>query len=168
LIHDVITSSVCAAALRWAMEMTRAHPKVLWIEAGAASGLLLPGSIRAVVQSKSLDDAARQLATRAWDALVICAPGELAAQLHSMDPWRGAIEQAATLVVTNTPDADLGERLARAGVQDVLDVNDALSPAMTGRIAMAIARKQREREAQRAWSTDLLTGLPHRALSSDT
>lgn len=145
------------------MEVNRDRPKVLWIEAGVASASPLPGSLQAVVRSEDFDDAARQLAAREWDAVVVCTPAELAAQLPSMDPWRGAIGQVATLVVTKAPDAGLCDRLARAGVQDVLDVDEAGSPAMASRIAMAIARKQRERDARRAWSTDLQTGLPHRA-----
>ena len=136
---------------------------LLWVEAGVACSPASFAPPTRVVRCSDLDDAARQLAARAWDAVVICAPAELAAQLPSMRPWREAMEQGALLVVTNAPDADLCERLVRAGVQDVLDVDEAGSPAMGGRLAMAIARKQRERDARRAWSTDLQTGLPHRA-----
>lgn len=143
--------------------MSETESMLLWVEAGVACAPPSLAPAMHIVGCSGLDDAARQFAVRAWDAVVLCAPVDLAAQLPSMDPWRGAIEQAATLVVTNVPDTGLCERLTRAGVQDVLEPEQATAAALPRRMAMAIARKQRERDARRAWSTDLQTGLPHRA-----
>jgi diguanylate cyclase (GGDEF)-like protein len=68
---------------------------------------------------------------------------------------------SALLVVSNRAHAELAIGWLRGGVQDVLNPGDLYSDALALRVRAAIERKRIERNARRAYATDLATGLPH-------
>ncbi len=73
--------------------------------------------------------------------------------------WQPVLRDCAVLLALREPlDDELMRRLVEAGVQDICDAAEVDER----RIRFALARKQREREARKAWSTDLATGLPNR------
>lgn len=101
--------------------------------------------------------AAQRLAQASVDALVA---GEGAGA------WPGLAQTAlATAVVLVTSDqapapADV-QRWMRLGVQDLLPAAAARRPGGLARaVALAVERKRLEREARKAYATDLATGLP--------
>jgi diguanylate cyclase (GGDEF)-like protein len=67
----------------------------------------------------------------------------------------------ATLVVV--PDADHEATIAwwQRGAQEVLAPEDLADAGLPGRVRAAIEHKRHEREARKAYATDLETGLPH-------
>lgn len=79
--------------------------------------------------------------------------------------WPGlpqmALECAVVLACTVPPAADQAERWLRAGVEDLLLVDALQRPDELARaLALAARRKRIEREARKAYATDLGTGLP--------
>ena len=71
-----------------------------------------------------------------------------------------ARETAILVVVTATVPAVVFDWLQR-GAQDVLLFEELAAPSLPQRLRAAIERKRIEREARKAYSTDLDTGLPH-------
>jgi diguanylate cyclase (GGDEF)-like protein len=67
----------------------------------------------------------------------------------------------AILIVVAAPDDDETIVWLRYGVQDVLTSADLAGAALAQRIRAAIERKRHERDARKAYATDLETGLPH-------
>ncbi|MBC7735324.1 MAG: GGDEF domain-containing protein [Bacteriovorax sp.] len=110
-----------------------------------------------VEQFKHHSEALLRLALPGCDALVVglFAPGVA-------DDLVGALmAQVATLIVIPEPSASLAVEWMRRGAQDVLGPDDLLAPSLAQRIRAAIERKRLEREACKAYATDLETGLPH-------
>jgi len=102
--------------------------------------------------------AARRLAEAPVDALLA---GGAAGQ------WPGLSQAALNTAVVLVVDAPAPEPAARAlalGAQDVLARDVALQPGVLARaLRLAVERKRLEREARRAYATDLATGLPNHA-----
>jgi len=105
---------------------------------------------------------------QAYDAIVLlcAAPADLVA----LAGWPGlsrAVLDAAVLVLTPEPEVAQALRLVRLGVQDVLPLRDSIGPAGSSTLAralrLAVERKRLEREARKAYATDLATGLPNHA-----
>jgi diguanylate cyclase (GGDEF)-like protein len=89
------------------------------------------------------------------------------AQAQALLSWHGlsqATTGSAVIVAWPAPDRDLSRRLIHAGVQDVLAIEDTQNTRLRRTIWLAVQRKQQDIEVRRAWSIDLSTGLPNRAL----
>ncbi len=67
----------------------------------------------------------------------------------------------ATVLVSPALDATAAVELLRLGVQDLLTPAQAAGEELGPRLRAAIERKAIEREARKAYATDLGTGLPH-------
>jgi diguanylate cyclase (GGDEF)-like protein len=65
------------------------------------------------------------------------------------------------LVAPEAPQPQAVTRLLSQGVQDVLPVADLHSDALGRALRLAVERKRIEREARKAYATDLATGLPN-------
>jgi diguanylate cyclase (GGDEF)-like protein len=135
--------------------------------------VLCPASVAAALQASAfgpfdaircdtLDDVATVISTAAFDAVCLDAPD--AASVAAVLRWPAlsqAVLDAAVLVLTPGPQADLAVPLLQLGVQDVLDPSGA---ADIGRsLRLAIERKRLEAAARKAYATDLATGLPNHA-----
>jgi diguanylate cyclase (GGDEF)-like protein len=71
-----------------------------------------------------------------------------------------ATDLAVVLVAPSTDEATAVEYL-RLGVQDLLTTEMAQGEGLAARLRAAIERKALEREARKAYATDMGTGLPH-------
>jgi diguanylate cyclase (GGDEF)-like protein len=102
--------------------------------------------------------AVRRLAEAPVDVLLA---GEAAAQ------WPGlsqAALNAAVVVLAAQPQPGAAARLLAQGVQDVVAADAARTPqALARALRLAAERKRLEREARKAYATDLATGLPNHA-----
>jgi diguanylate cyclase (GGDEF)-like protein len=67
----------------------------------------------------------------------------------------------ATLVVVPAADRENAIVWWQRGVQEILTAGALSSPGLPSRVRAAIERKRHEREARKAYATDLETGLPH-------
>jgi diguanylate cyclase (GGDEF)-like protein len=99
--------------------------------------------------------------------LIDCASAEEAQALPYWAAWTQAVLAAAVVVRTPALSRDLVLRLLRAGVQDVLPIDEGAGgvvdpDALARTLCLAIERKRQEQELRRAWSIDLATGLPNR------
>ena len=111
-----------------------------------------------------LDDAAGQLETSHFDALLLqaTAPGELQAIEHWSALSHAALEMAL-VVVTPEPTAAELARLLRLGVQEVVPSRDAHPDRLALALRQGAERKWLDTAARRAYATDLGTGLPNHA-----
>ena len=112
----------------------------------------------AVEPFDDIGQAIARLAQPGGDAFLLDADaaGETAHELVA-----AVASQTATLVVTGNPNAPAALDWLQRGVQDVLGADELLAPALPRRVRAAIERKRLEREARKAYATDLETGLPH-------
>ena len=111
-----------------------------------------------------LADVTDALASQSYDAIVLACrkPADLAALFK----WPGlsrAVLDAAVLVLAPEPEATDALRLLNLGVQDVIPLQDAASATLARQVRLAVERKRIEREARKAYATDLATGLPNHA-----
>lgn len=102
--------------------------------------------------------AARRLAEAPVDALLAGLP---------VSHWPGLSQAAlntAVVLVAETPVPEAAARLLAQGVQDLVSGAVALQPeALARALRLAVERKRLEREARKAYATDLATGLPNHA-----
>jgi diguanylate cyclase (GGDEF)-like protein len=87
---------------------------------------------------------------------------ELAALLH----WPGLPQlllDAALVAALPRPRPADAMQLLRRGAQDVLDPQGLTPEALARALRLAVERKRLERAAQKAFATDLATGLPNHA-----
>ena len=125
-------------------------PNVVALEASGFG----PFSVRACKQRD--DVLAPPVGTR-WDALILADDGSAEAAGIAAEV---AFDTAILVVVQALDPPAVLAWLAR-GAQDVM-LQDALdAPSLPQRIRAAIERKRIEREARKAYATDLETGLPH-------
>lgn len=110
-------------------------------------------------------DAALERATlQPLDALVLELPSADALAVASAPAWVPLLRDVAVLMVVPAADELLAERTIAAGVQDLLLPHElADASALERRLRHAVRRKAVERDARKAWSTDLHTGLPNQA-----
>ncbi len=118
-----------------------------------------------VTVPRNADTLAQQDLDQNFDALVLHAAdvGELHTALApAVLQWvhAHATDLAIILVAPPTDPATFVEYL-RLGVQDVLPAEDARGDLLAARLRAAIERKALEREARKAYATDMGTGLPH-------
>lgn len=102
--------------------------------------------------------AAARLAEVPFDALLAAQPAT---------PWPGlaqaALNSAVVLVGPELHPGDVAALLAQ-GVQDVLPMAEARQPQVLARaLRLGVERKRIERDARKAYATDLATGLPNHA-----
>ncbi|MEY8875945.1 MAG: GGDEF domain-containing protein [Leptothrix sp. (in: b-proteobacteria)] len=98
-------------------------------------------------------------------AVVIAMPAR--AQAQALLTWAGLSQVtsgSALVVIWPAPDRDLTRRLIQAGVQEVLATDEVVCDRLQRAVWTAVERKRQELEVRRAWSIDLSTGLPNRAL----
>ncbi|MEY4414602.1 MAG: hypothetical protein RIQ53_1895 [Pseudomonadota bacterium] len=89
-----------------------------------------------------------------------------ASTLVRVAAWPGLAQaalDAAVLVLAPEPALADVLRLLRLGVQDVLPRREAWGLAMDRPLRLAVERKRLEREARKAYASDLATGLPNHA-----
>jgi len=111
-------------------------------------------------QAASLDEAARSLQGGPHDAVLIDAPTPAAlAALVTWPALSQAVLDAAVVVVSPEPAADVVLSLMQAGVQDVLPPTAVAGVARA--LRLAVERKRLEMAARKAYATDLATGLPN-------
>lgn len=99
-----------------------------------------------------------------YDAVVLAQddPNGLAA----LSAWPGlarAVLDAAVLVLAPEPGSAEAVRLIQLGVQDVLPLRALGASALARAARLAVERKRLERNARKAYATDLATGLPNHA-----
>ncbi|UUX94958.1 GGDEF domain-containing protein [Aquabacterium sp. J223] len=104
-----------------------------------------------------LAQATQALAARRFDALLAPLPAA---------PWPGlgaaALDTAVVLLAPGRQQLDAALPLLLQGVQDLLP-DDADDAERLRSLRLAVERKRVEREARKAWTTDLATGLPSQA-----
>jgi diguanylate cyclase (GGDEF)-like protein len=137
-------------------------PPTRVLACGAAPWLNAPRSSLVVDRCASLDEALDSVLHAPPEAIVVDLTAAVAQHLLGTAAWRPVLNDIAVLLVMPPGDEALALRLVTSGVQDVLSPSEAASPAIEQRIRFAVARKQLERDARKAWSTDLDTGLPNR------
>lgn len=114
---------------------------------------------------ESLDALALHAQAQAPDVIVVaCASRPQAQALLSWAGLSQAASSSALIVSWPVPDRDLARRLIHAGVQDVMGAEEVQGPRLQRAVWLALERKQQDLEVRRAWSIDIGTGLPNRAL----
>jgi diguanylate cyclase (GGDEF)-like protein len=97
------------------------------------------------------------LAQNPFDAVLAPVPGT-----HWPGLSQAALYAAVVLVGEQADDQAQAVRLLSLGVQDLLPPEEATLPKVVARVLrLAVERKRIEREARRAYATDLATGLPN-------
>lgn len=115
------------------------------------------------VRCADLGAAAAYLGEHQADALLVQADDEVQlAQLLRWPSLAQAARDSAVVVVAAGLRADWVVRLATLGVQDVLPPTDD-ADTLARVLRLAIERQRRHARVRDAGSTDLATGLPHRA-----
>jgi diguanylate cyclase (GGDEF)-like protein len=126
--------------------------------AGVSDGIVWEGC-------DSLDSLALQVQAHAPDVIVVaCASRPQAQALLSWAGLSQVASSSALIVSWPMPDRDLARRLIHAGVQDVLAADEVQGARLQRAVWLALERKQQDLEVRRAWSIDIGTGLPNRAL----
>jgi diguanylate cyclase (GGDEF)-like protein len=110
-----------------------------------------------VERCASYEAAAQRLAQAPVDAVLAALPAT---------PWPGlsqaALNAAVVLVAPQRVAPEMAARLLSLGVQDVLPGLEATHEDTLARtLRLAVERKRIEREARKAYATDLATGLPN-------
>jgi GGDEF domain-containing protein len=116
-----------------------------------------------LVRCADLGAAAAYLGEHQANAMLVQADDEVQlAQLLRWPSLAQAARDSALVVLAAGPRADWVVRLAAMGVQDVLPPTDD-GELLTRVLRLAIERQRRHARVRDAGSTDLATGLPHRA-----
>lgn len=139
--------------------------RVLWV--GGAAGTAAAAEVE---RAASADEALQHATRLSFDALVLELPAAEALAVAAAPAWVPLLRDVAVLFVVDghgdagPADDVLAERLIAAGAQDLLlPAERADADAFVRRLRHAVRRKAVERDARRAWSTDLHTGLPNQA-----
>jgi diguanylate cyclase (GGDEF)-like protein len=135
------------------------QPQPLRLDAASPWG---PFSVTAPKDARTLT---QQDLDQNFDALLLHAAnlGQLSTALApEVLQWvhAHATELAIVLVAPPT-DAGTAVEYLRLGVQDLLNAEQAQGDVLAARLRAAIERKALEREARKAYATDMGTGLPH-------
>jgi diguanylate cyclase (GGDEF)-like protein len=109
---------------------------------------------------QSLDELGPALSQQHFDVVVLATD-----QPAALAVWPGlsrVVLDAAVVVVAPEPEVADAVRLMRLGVQDVLSRREAAVAGTVSRVArLAVERKRIDREARKAYATDLASGLPN-------
>ena len=107
----------------------------------------------------TLEAAAAQLRVVSYEAMLAALP---AADLLAWPALAHAVlDTAVVAVLPQAPDGETQRLLLERGVHDVVVLGDAPADALRRRLEIALQRKTLERNARRAFATDLATGLPN-------
>ncbi len=139
--------------------------ELLYMAAGPAPDLGTSAWGPLVVHpAATLEEVNQALGRHAFDALVLrCADAASCAALLAWETLPQVVLDTAVLVLMAEPEPADALRLARLGVQDVVPLRDAGAMALARLVRLAVERKRLERDARRAYATDLATGLPNHA-----
>ena len=105
----------------------------------------------------SPDEVLAQRVDGGWDALILADDGSAAASRFAGE----VAHETAIIVIVSALDCAIVVDWLQRGAQDVLLPEELAAPSLPQRIRAAIERKRIEREARKAYATDLETGLPH-------
>lgn len=114
--------------------------------------------------SATLADAARRLRESTPD--IVLWQGDSAQSLTALLYWPGLPQlllDSALVAVMPRPQPAAAIRLMQRGAQDVLDAGALDVASLARALRLALERKRLERAAQKAYATDLATGLPNHA-----
>lgn len=145
--------------------MNQALCRVLWIDAQPSDAdigsAVLQSRLGAGFDVRTAAGLDCQEAREAHSEVIVLALGADAAEVVLGWPALAVAAADAALVVLAPALADeQAHRLVESGVQDIVFHADLGSLAQ--RLRLAAARKASEREARKAYATDLTTGLPNR------
>lgn len=151
--------------VRRRLAMNQAPCRVLWIDAQPPDADVGSTALQSRLGAGfDIRTAAGLDCTEARDAhseVIVLALGADAAEVVLGWPALAVAAADAALVVLAPAMADAqAQRLIEAGVQDIVFHADLGSLAQ--RLRLAAGRKAIEREARKAYATDLMTGLPNR------
>jgi diguanylate cyclase (GGDEF)-like protein len=118
-------------------------------------GLDVPGA----TCCQTLDDAADRLRDIHFEMLLAAVP---VAELLGWSALSHAVlDTAVVALLKEAPDEPTQKLLLERGVQDIVVPGEAPADALRRRLEIAAQRKALEREARKAFATDLATGLPN-------
>ena len=120
-------------------------------------GLEVPGATCCT----SLDAAAAHLREVSFEVMVAAAPAE--ALLHWPALSHAVLDTAVVALLAEAPAEALLAALLERGVQDIVVQSDSAAEALHRRMDIAVRRKRIDRQARKAFATDLATGLPNHA-----
>lgn len=122
-----------------------------------AVGLEIPGA----TCCGTLEAAAHHLRDISFESMLAAVP---AAQLLAWPALSHAVlDTALVAVLPEAPDEATQAQLLERGIQDVVVPADAPADALRRRLEISIQRKALDRQARKAFATDLATGLPNHA-----
>ena len=120
-------------------------------------GLEVPGATCCT----SLDAAAAHLREVSFEVMVAATPAE--ALLHWPALSHAVLDTAVVALLAEAPAEALLAALLERGVQDIVVQSDSAAEALHRRMDIAVRRKRIDRQARKAFATDLATGLPNHA-----
>ncbi len=120
-------------------------------------GLEVPGATCCT----SLDAAAAHLREVSFEVMVAAAPAE--ALLHWPALSHAVLDTAVVALLAQAPTEAALAALLERGVQDIVVQSDSAAEALHRRMDIAVRRKRIDRQARKAFATDLATGLPNHA-----
>ena len=120
-------------------------------------GLDVPGA----VCCDSLETAAARLHETSFEMVVAAVPA--AALLAWPALTQAVLDSAVVALLAEAPDEVTQNLLLERGVQDIVVPADAPADALRRRLEIAAQRKALDRNARKAFATDLATGLPNHA-----
>ncbi len=121
-----------------------------------------PATLRADSACATLAEATARLADTVFDAVLVVQADDVGT-LATWPALSQACLDAAVVLVTDMPTPELAVDLLGRGVQAVLATADASPGVLERALHQAVLRKRLEREARKAYATDLATGLPNQA-----
>ena len=120
-------------------------------------GLEVPGATCCA----SLDEAAAHLREVNYEVMVATAPP--AALLHWPALSHAVLDTAVVALLAEAPTEAALDALLEHGVHDIVVQSDGPAEALQRRMDIAVRRKRIDRQARKAFATDLATGLPNHA-----
>ncbi|MES2956676.1 MAG: GGDEF domain-containing protein [Pseudomonadota bacterium] len=120
-------------------------------------GLEVPGATCCA----SLEQAAAKLGEVSFEVMVAAAPAETL--LHWAALSHAVLDTAVVALLVEAPPEAVLAALLERGVQDIVVQTDDAATALQRRMDIAVRRKALDRDARRAFATDLATGLPNHA-----
>lgn len=141
--------------------------QVLWVD--EYSPPILPAELLSpewgsftLERCATLEQAAQRLGERSFDALLAALPSERAAGLTAWSALSHAVMESAVLVLTPACPQAAALELMQRGVQDIVQQTQWGQHGLARSLRWAIERHRLDRQARKAYATDLETGLPNR------